>query len=190
MDVTIITSLFNRLDLTRVYLESLERTLARWRYEVILVDDGSTDGTRKFLARLPETRYRLLLNDAPRGFAANNNAAARLARAPLLCLLNNDTALLPGWLEPMARLARWDRRAALGRQRAARAGERPGRPLRGLLQGRHRPAAARRKKPRLRPARGLSRLAGGHGGVLRRPPRRVRGTGRIRRGVPQRVRGH
>ena len=113
MDVTIITSLFNRLDLTRVYLESLERTLARWRYEVILVDDGSTDGTRDFLAGLPETRYRVVLNDAPRGFAANNNAAARLARAPLLCLLNNDTALLPGWLEPMARLARWDRRAAL-----------------------------------------------------------------------------
>ena len=113
MDVTIITSLFNRLDLTRVYLESLERTLARWRYEVILVDDGSTDGTREFLATLPAARYRLLLNAAPRGFAANNNAAARLARAPLLCLLNNDTALLPGWLEPMARLARWDRRAGL-----------------------------------------------------------------------------
>ena len=85
MDVTIITSLFNRLDLTRVYLESLERTLTRWRYEVILVDDGSTDGTREFLARLPATRYRVILNDAPRGFAANNNAAARLARAPLLC---------------------------------------------------------------------------------------------------------
>ena len=113
MDISIITSLYNRLDLTRVYLESLERTLGRWRYEVILVDDGSTDGTREFLATLPEKRYRVHLNDSPRGFAANNNAAARLARAPLLCLLNNDTSLLPGWLEPMARLARWDPRTAL-----------------------------------------------------------------------------
>ena len=108
MNISIITSLFNRLDLTRVYLESLERTLARWDYEVILIDDGSTDGTRQFLATLPAPRYRVVLNEAPRGFAANNNVGARMARAPLLCLLNNDTFLLPGWLDPMARLAHWD----------------------------------------------------------------------------------
>ena len=106
MQVSIITPLFNRLDLTRVYLESLERTLRRWQYEVIFVDDGSTDGTREFLQTLSEPRYRVVLNEQGLGFAANNNFAARLARAPLLCLLNNDTVLLPRWLEPMARLAR------------------------------------------------------------------------------------
>ena len=113
MNVSIITSLYNRLDLTRVYLESLERTLASESYEVIFVDDGSTDGTREFLATLPETRYRVRFNDSPRGYAANNNAAARIAQAPLLCLLNNDTSLLPGWLEPMTRMARWNPRAAM-----------------------------------------------------------------------------
>lgn len=105
--VSIITPLFNRLDLTRAYLESLERTLRRWRYEVILVDDGSTDGTREFLRTLPPGRFRIVLNEVPQGYAANNNAAARLARAPLLCLLNNDLVLTPCWLEPMARLAQW-----------------------------------------------------------------------------------
>ena len=49
---------------------------------------------------------RVVFNEAPRGFAANNNHGAQIARAPLLCLLNNDTALRPRWLEPMARLAR------------------------------------------------------------------------------------
>ena len=106
VQISIITSLFNRLDLTRAYLQSLERTLAGREYEVILIDDVSSDGTREFLAGLTDARYRVVLNDAPRSFAANNNAGARLARAPLLCLLNNDTVLLPGWLEPMARLAR------------------------------------------------------------------------------------
>ena len=114
MEVSIITSLFNRLDLTCAWLESLERTLAGWRYEVILIDDGSTDGTREFLATLSPERYRVVLNaESGRGFAANNNAGARLAVAPLLCLLNNDTVLLPGWLEPMVRLAQTDRRVAL-----------------------------------------------------------------------------
>ena len=106
MQVSIITSLFNRLELTRPYLQSLERTLAGWEYEIILVDDVSTDGTREFLAGLTDPRHRVVLNAAKGSFAANNNAGAQLARAPLLCFLNNDILLLPGWLEPMARLAR------------------------------------------------------------------------------------
>ena len=107
MQLSIITPLFNRLDLTRACLESLRRTLDGWDYEWILIDDGSTDGTREFLRELPEDgQVRVVLNDSPRGYAANNNLGARLARSPLLCLLNNDTVLLPGWVEPMARLAR------------------------------------------------------------------------------------
>ena len=107
MDLSILIPLYNRLDLTRVCLESLERTVpARLRWEVILVDDGSTDGTREFLAALPARRYRTILNPDPRGYAFNNNTAARAARAPVLCLLNNDTVTMPGWLQPMLRLLR------------------------------------------------------------------------------------
>ncbi len=106
MHVSILIPLFNRLDLTRACLESLERTAGRLRYEVILLDDGSTDGTREFLGTLRQPRYRVVLNAQPRGYAANNNHGARLARAPVLCLLNNDTVLLPGWLAPMLRVLR------------------------------------------------------------------------------------
>ena len=107
MQISIITPLFNRLELTRACIKSLERTLGKEGYEWIFVDDGSTDGTREFLHTLPaDGRFRVILNETPLGFAANNNLGAKVARAPLLCLLNNDTVLLPGWLEPMARLAR------------------------------------------------------------------------------------
>ena len=107
MQISLVTPLFNRLDLTRTCLESARRTLAGWDYEWIFIDDGSTDGTREFLRALPDDgRIRVVYNDEPRGFAANNNHGARLARAPLLGLLNNDLAFLPGWLEPMARLGR------------------------------------------------------------------------------------
>ena len=106
MDVSILIPLFNRLDLTRACLESLESTAGDLRYEVILTDDGSTDGTRDFLRSLRPPRYRVVLNDRPRGYAANNNHAARLARAPVLCLLNNDTVLMPAWLHAMLRVLR------------------------------------------------------------------------------------
>ena len=107
MQLSVVTPLFNRLELTIACRESLERTLAGWDYEWILVDDGSTDGTRDWLRALPEDgRTRVVLNDAPLGYGANNNLGVGLARAPLLCLLNNDTVLTPGWLEPMARVAR------------------------------------------------------------------------------------
>ncbi len=108
MQVSIITPLCNRLDLTRACLESARRTLDGWDYEWIFIDDGSADGTREFLRALAgeDARVRVVCNDDRHGYAANNNHGARLARAPLLCLLNNDTVLLPGWLEPMARLAR------------------------------------------------------------------------------------
>jgi GT2 family glycosyltransferase len=106
MDLSILISLSNRLDFTRACLESLERTAGRFPCEVILVDDGSTDGTREFLRTLAKPRYRFLLNARPRGFACNINAAAQLARAPILCLLHNDTVLMPGWLPPMLRVLR------------------------------------------------------------------------------------
>jgi GT2 family glycosyltransferase len=106
MDVSILISLHSPLDVTRECLASLERNTAGVRYEVILADDGSTDGTRDFLRTLPKSRYRLLLNEQPRGSSRNHNAAARLASAPVLCLLHSDTVLMPHWLRPMLRVLR------------------------------------------------------------------------------------
>ena len=85
MQISLITPLFNRLDLTRAYVESARRTLGGWDYEWIFIDDGSTDGTREFLQALAggDPRVRVVLNDGPQGFAANNNHGARLARSPL-----------------------------------------------------------------------------------------------------------
>ena len=73
-------------------------------HEIILIDDGSTDGTREWLKTLTEPPFRILLNEHNLGFAGSNNRAASIARGKFLLLLNNDIELTPGWLNPMLAL--------------------------------------------------------------------------------------
>lgn len=70
-------------------------------WEVVFVDDGSTDGTREWLAALRRGNARVVLNERNLGYARANNRGAAVARGKFLALLNNDLVLGPGWLEPM-----------------------------------------------------------------------------------------
>ena len=102
MQVSFIIPLFNCLPLTQAMLASLRATLPpALDHEIILVDDGSTDGTRDWLGTLRDPRIRVLLNERNLGYAAANNRAAAVASGEFLVLLNNDLVLLPHWLEPM-----------------------------------------------------------------------------------------
>ena len=99
MLVSFVIPLFNNLALTRACVESLQATLPNGLpYEIILVDDGSTDGTREWLATLAPP-FRVLLNERNLGYAVANNRAVAVARGRLLALLNSDLVLLPGWFD-------------------------------------------------------------------------------------------
>jgi GT2 family glycosyltransferase len=105
--VSFIIPLFNRLDLTLPCVESLRATLPRGLpHEIILVDDGSTDGTRDWLRTLGPP-FRVLLNDRNLGYAASNNRGAGAATGNVLALVNSDLVFVPGWLPPMLRTLRW-----------------------------------------------------------------------------------
>ncbi len=70
--------------------------LSSGAFEIVVVDNGSTDDTAAVLMRWPTVRVlRFRVN---RGFAAAVNAGIRAARAPVIVLLNNDTEVDPGWL--------------------------------------------------------------------------------------------
>lgn len=97
VQVSFIVPLFNCLALTQALLAGLRRTVPPGlAHEIIFVDDGSTDGTRAWLATLSnQSDIRVLLQDRNRGYAAANNRAAALAHGEFLVLLNNDLVLTP-----------------------------------------------------------------------------------------------
>jgi len=116
MRLSILTPLFNCLPHTQAMLVSLRATLPReLDWELVFIDDGSTDGTRDWLATLPafDPRIRILLQPENTAFAAATNRAASVATGDTLALLNNDLVLSPNWLEPMLAALAVHRDAAL-----------------------------------------------------------------------------
>jgi GT2 family glycosyltransferase len=101
--ISIIIPLFNHLTHTQAMLASLRGSIPPGlAFEIILIDDFSTDGTRAWLATLAdEPHIKTLLNPRNLGYAKTNNTAAVVATGDILALLNNDVLLQPGWLEPM-----------------------------------------------------------------------------------------
>ncbi|MGH2537387.1 MAG: glycosyltransferase [Candidatus Promineifilaceae bacterium] len=104
--VTIIILTWNGLAYTQACLESLRRHTGFGRgVELILADNGSTDGTLAYLRA--QTWLRLIENGRNLGFVKANNIAIRAARPDGdLLLLNNDTLIeQDGWLEELQRVA-------------------------------------------------------------------------------------
>ena len=74
-------------------------------YDVIVVDDNSTDGSVAFARRnFPEVRVMHL--DENKGFSAAVNAGIRASGAECVALLNNDTEVDPGWLYALVEAAK------------------------------------------------------------------------------------
>src|SRR5881296_3283132 len=69
-------------------------------HEVLVVDNGSSDGSVEFLGRsFPQVRVLALPENV--GFAEGNNAGVRAARHDIVVLLNNDMVVDPGFLSPL-----------------------------------------------------------------------------------------
>jgi GT2 family glycosyltransferase len=90
--------------LTRLCVESVLADPAAPPFELIVVDNGSRDGSRAYLRTIARRfpHVALILNAANRGFAAACNQGLARARGELLVLLNNDAIVAPGWLERLA----------------------------------------------------------------------------------------
>ena len=95
---SIILVTHNQLDYTIGCLDAL-RLRTDEAYELIMVDNGSTDGTPEYLREQPDVV--LIENAENRGFPAACNQGLQVATGENLLLLNNDTLVTTGWLRRM-----------------------------------------------------------------------------------------
>lgn len=101
--VSIIIPTRDQFPLLERCLSSLLEKTAYPHYEILLVDNGSSDPATctwlDGLAALGDARIRVLRHPQPFNYAAMNNLAAQQARGEYLVLLNNDTAIVHSdWL--------------------------------------------------------------------------------------------
>jgi GT2 family glycosyltransferase len=101
--VSIIIPLFNKVEYTKQCLETLIENTPDELYEVIIVDNASTDGTKDFLVTL-EGDVTIIRNETNLGFAHACNQGADAAKGTFLLFLNNDTEPQKGWLEPLLKI--------------------------------------------------------------------------------------
>ena len=106
---SIIVLCCNQLDYSRLCLNSVLRH-THSPYELILVNNGSTDGTASFLESLQTqsgpVRVEVIHNPKNLGFAAGCNQGVACAQGDYLLFLNNDTIVTPGWLTWMLEISR------------------------------------------------------------------------------------
>ena len=102
--ISIIIVNWNRGELLVSCLQSLAAQRNAPSFEVLVIDNGSTDGSRSMLAEFKESApfpLQVVKNDANRGFCAANNQGIQMSRGEWIALLNNDAEAQPDWLRTM-----------------------------------------------------------------------------------------
>lgn len=104
--VSVIVLTYNNLAYNKQCINSILKKTAYANYELIVVDNQSTDGTVEYLTELGQKNIhnlKVILNDANYGFAGGNNIGIREAKGDYILLLNNDTVVTRGWMTAMVK---------------------------------------------------------------------------------------
>lgn len=100
MKLSIIIVNYNTREILKDCLDSIALHCPDFAYEIIVVDNASTDGSSDML-RSSYGHVKLILNSSNMGFAAANNIGIKVGSGEYVLLLNSDTEVLPGSLDGM-----------------------------------------------------------------------------------------
>lgn len=96
--VSLVILTFNNLDYTKECIKSIRECTKKGTYEIVVVDNNSTDDTREWISEQDDIVT--VLNDENYGFPKGCNCGIRAAEKDNdIILLNNDTILTPRWLD-------------------------------------------------------------------------------------------
>lgn len=107
---SIIIPVFNKVNYTRNCINNIINSTADFYCEVIIIDNGSTDGTKEYLKGLSGD-IRIITNDENVGYTVACNQGARVATGRYLVFLNNDTLPQQGWLKHLINTVERDAQA-------------------------------------------------------------------------------
>lgn len=110
-DASIIIPVYNNIIDTLLCISSVMEDDTSKSYEIIVADDGSSDATPEIIGNLGGV-VRYLRQPRNYGFLGNCNEAAKEVRGRYIVLLNNDTLVMPNWLDAM--LDVFDRHEGVG----------------------------------------------------------------------------
>ena len=94
MDVSVIIVNYNTLELTKNTIDSVIEKTKDLSYEIILVDNASTDGSVEFFENEYKNKITFIKNNENLGFGKANNKGAEVAKGKYIFLLNSDTLLI------------------------------------------------------------------------------------------------
>jgi len=100
MEFSVIVPTYNRIELLKKTLESLFRQNFK-DYEVIVVNDGSSDGTHEYLSELSETSHFTYVHHANSGLAATRLAGLQHAGGEYIAFTDDDCIVPSDWLEKL-----------------------------------------------------------------------------------------
>ncbi len=109
--VSLVIPSYNGKDLTIKLLESLKKTTYK-NYEIVLVDNGSVDGTYEYVKK----RYpyiKAVKIEINRGFTGGMNFGIKHSKGEYIVVMNNDMTFDPNWLMELVKVAESDKRLGI-----------------------------------------------------------------------------
>lgn len=110
--ISIITAIYNQLPMNMLFWEYLQKYTTT-PFELIIIDNGSTDGSREFFQSLPSNTVKVIANDGNYSYPHCQNQGIAVAQYNILVFFNNDLLVSPQWDTRLLKVLGKDKREIL-----------------------------------------------------------------------------